>query len=132
MFGHYEPASGRPGHAQSASFALWSQFRENVFPRRLWFLLLFGILNLAVIAGKRLRFDRTPFARSVTVLHLWILVTGALAFVTVTAGGGSFAARHMFLVNLAFDGCCILLVMYLVGWLTGRSRSEANPSTRQA
>lgn len=126
-FGHYEPASGKPAKAQSSSWSLWSQFRENVFPDRLWFLLLFGIANLVAVGVKWRKFDRTHFDRGVTVLHLWIIVLFALAFGSVTAGGGSFAVRHMFLVNLAFDSCCILLVMYLLGWLAGRSEQAAEP-----
>ena len=119
-FGHYEPSSGKPGGAQSSAFALWSQFRESLFPRRLWFLSLFALANLAVIIIKWRRIDRTRFDRGVTALHAWVLVTGSLAFVTVTAGGGSFAPRHMFLVNVTFDACCILLAMYGVGWIASR------------
>jgi hypothetical protein len=119
-FGHYEPSSGKPGRAQSTAFALWSQARESIFPRRLWFLLLFAAVNLGVIVFKRRRVDRSQYDRGVTALHAWLLVTGALAFVTVTAGGGSFAPRHMFLVNLTFDACCVLLVMYVVGGFTPR------------
>ena len=119
-FGHYEPSSGKPGRAQSTSFALWSQIRESVFPRRLWFLVLFAAINLGVIVFKRWRIDRSQTERGVSALHAWVLVCGSLAFVTVTAGGGSFAPRHMFLVNVTFDACCILLVMYVVGVLASR------------
>jgi hypothetical protein len=120
-FGHFEPSSGKPGRTQSSSFALWSQARESLFPRRLWFLLLFAVFNLGVIVFKRRRVDRTQYERGVTALHAWLLITGVLAFVTVTAGGGSFAPRHMFLVNVSFDACIVLLVMYLVGGFTPRT-----------
>ena len=83
-FGHYEPSSGKPSGAQSTSFALWSQARESLVPRRLWFLALFAALNLGVIVFKRRRIDRSQYDRGVTALHAWLLLTGALAFVTVT------------------------------------------------
>jgi hypothetical protein len=130
-FGHFEPDSGREGHAQSTWFSLWSQIREHVFPRHLWFLILVGIANAILIVAKSRRFDRTTFDRAVTALHAWVVIVGVIAFVIVTAAAGSFASRHMFLFNVAFDACCLLSAVHLVSWLlrrAGNGHAAPNPS----
>jgi hypothetical protein len=92
-----------------------------VFPRRLWFLLLAGLASAALVVVKARRFDRTALDRAVTALHAWVVVVGAAAFVLVTAAAGSFAARHMFLFNAAFDAACLLTAIHAVTWLRRRA-----------
>jgi hypothetical protein len=120
-YGHYTPESGKPGKAQSTAFSAWSEFREALFPRSLWFLIAFGVLNLVLIGVKWCRFDRDPLDRGVTLLHGWILVILAASFGVTALAEGSMDPKHMFLVNVAFDSCLLVMAMYGVGLLAGRS-----------
>ncbi len=91
-----------------------------MFPRKAWFLIVFGLLSLALLMVKHRRFDEDDFERGVTSLHLWALVTAAISYVSVALTEGSFAPKHMFLFNLAFDTCCVLTLMHAIGLATSR------------
>jgi hypothetical protein len=123
-YGHYTPDAGKPDKAQSMAFATWSEIREGIFPRQLWFLTLFVLLNLVVIAVKWRRFDREPLDRGITFLHAWVLILGSASFLVTAMAEGSHDPKHMFLVNVVFDTCLILMAMYGVGLLAGR-RADA-------
>jgi len=132
-YGHYAPESGKPERSQSTAFSAWSDLRETLFPRSLWFLITFGVLNLVLIGVKWRRFDRDPLDRGVTVLHGWILVILAASFGITALAEGSMDPKHMFLVNVAFDSCLVVLAMYGLGLLAGRSSvSQKNPESERA
>lgn len=107
--GYYEASTGKPPKA--TPFGIWSTVRENVFPRSIFFLCLFFSTAIAAIV----LFIRTSSAtvRCLYLLYLlFISIAGAQFFIAVLAGGGEpDLEKHLFMFNLAFDACLILLVL---------------------
>jgi hypothetical protein len=106
--GYYEATTGKPPLAKP--FGIWSAVRENVFPRSLIFIALFFSTAIAAIV----LFIRTSSAtvRSLHLLYLlFISIAGAQFLIAILAGGGEpDLAKHLFMFNLAFDVCLILVI----------------------
>jgi hypothetical protein len=107
-FGYYEATTGKPPRAQP--FGIWSIVRERAFPRSVFFLGLFfasgiGALFLARESSAKLRYIHLLYA-------LFVFVAVLQFFIAVVVGGGrADLQKHLFMFNLAFDVCIILLVL---------------------
>jgi hypothetical protein len=110
--GYYEASTGKPPRAQP--FGFWSAIRESVGPRSVFFL---GFFLASGIAAAVLSIRRSwPTLRGMYLLYaLFVLIAEAQFFVAVLVGGGEpDLEKHLFMFNLAFDVCLILLVLWVV------------------
>ena len=107
--GYYEAYTGKPPLA--APYGIWSTVRENVFPRSIFFLTIF--FSTAIAALVLLFRTSSATLRSLYLLYLlFTSIAVAQFFIAILAGGGEpDLQKHLFMFNLAFDICLILLVL---------------------
>lgn len=107
--GYYEASTGKP--PLTKPFGLWSVVRESVFPRFVLFLGLFVVTGIAAVV-LLVRTSSSTFKSMLLLYILFVLVGVVEFFVAAVAGGGEpDAEKHLFMFNLAFDVCLILLVL---------------------
>lgn len=111
-YGSYTQAESRWPWEQSSKFSIWWKFKEQHYPKNLWF--VFGILAVGVIFGVHRYFREADHWQS----HLG-LVTATLS---VMAGGSFLIAatfeangpeKHLFLFNVLFDFVTVLILLLL-------------------
>jgi hypothetical protein len=106
--GVYEAESGKPPQTQGRG--LWSSIRENAFPRSLIFVSLFIASGIPAVALSIKA--RSESMRSLYAFYLLLVLTAVVQFlVAIVAQGEMDLAKHLFMFNLAFDICLILLVL---------------------
>jgi hypothetical protein len=125
-FGYYSASSGKPPFAQA--FGLWSTIRERCFPRSLLFLSLFFASSLG--AGTVLIRTSSSKLRALSGLYLMLVVSAVLQFfVSILVGGGEpDLDKHLFMFNLDFDICLVLVVMGIAHLLQTRGLTGVFPA----
>ncbi|MCE5199274.1 MAG: hypothetical protein ABFD54_15675 [Armatimonadota bacterium] len=104
-----------PSFCFSHSFAFSSGFKERFIVGSSWSLLIFIVINFAAIGWKLRWRDRDISTRSVSLIHLALLLMAIFQFLTVTIGTGEMdLVRHLFLFGLLCDLCTVFLLGYLV------------------
>jgi hypothetical protein len=109
--GYYEAESGKLPRTQG--FGLWSIIRENIFPRSVLFLALFitSAIPAAAIALK----SKAGSLKTLSLLYVALVGVAAAQFlVAILSQGEMDLAKHLFMFNLAFDACLILLTLGFV------------------
>ena len=110
--GYYEASSGKPPGSKPP--AVWSSVRERVFPKSLFFLLVFLFTGVAAVV----LFIRSSSAtrRGLYVLYLLLVFIAATQFLTaiLPGGGEPDLEKHLFMFNLAFDFSLVLIVTWSV------------------
>lgn len=107
--GYYESHTGKP--PLSKPFGIWSNIRENLFPRSLWFFVSFSATGIVAIV--LLLKTSSNIAKGMYFLYvLFVFIASSQFLVAILVGGGeSDVEKHLFMFNLAFDVCLILLVL---------------------
>ena len=107
--GYYEAETGRPPRAQAPG--LWSNVRERLFPRSVPFICFFlGVSVLASILWIR---EGSAASRGIAALCLLLVFIAVAQFLiaSLVGGGEPDLEKHLFMFNLAFDACLVLLVV---------------------
>jgi len=100
--GNYDESAGRPPHAQSNAFSLWSTARRKLLSGDLWAYPLLFAISAAVVAWK--------FPAGGVALGLMGLIEFALGAMT----DASEVTRHLFLFNTIWDLSLLAAVSTLV------------------
>jgi hypothetical protein len=108
--GNYDQSAGRPPHAQSNAFSIWSMARRKLLGAWLWMCpLLFGI-SVGVIAW------RFPAG------GVELCLMGSIEFALGAMTDASEVTRHLFLFNAIWDVTLFAAVSTLVLAVGGRLR----------
>jgi hypothetical protein len=105
--GYYEASTGKPPRSQPPG--VWSSIRENLFPKSISFLAGFFATGIGAIF-LIIKSTSEP-AKPIYALYLLFLTIAIIQFfVAVLLGGGEpDVEKHLFMFNLAFDVCLVLL-----------------------
>lgn len=128
--GNFEKSEGLEPGALSSEFSLWSQFKHNVLPNKLWFiagvfLAYFLVLIRSYLDAFRIR-DR---------IYLEVLagigLVGLFQFVTPIIGDGEAdLGKHLFGFNVAFDLMLWISAVWAGNklWALLSAKGNASPS----
>ncbi|MBD2866784.1 glycan biosynthesis hexose transferase WsfD [Paenibacillus oceani] len=123
--GTYEKGEGMSRGAVSAKFDWWSEWKKNVLPNTLWFLIPFCLVYYAVIALERRR-AASLGGKIYTETFALVGLVGLISFLIPIIGDGEAdLSKHLFLFNVCFDimfASSVLWIVYrLVGLAGGRT-----------
>jgi hypothetical protein len=105
--GYYDKDSGRPPRSQPS--APWSDIRDIVFPKNLWFLAGFFLFGGAATTAGAIKGRNN---RGLFLLCGALLAVAAIQFIAPTLMMGEpDLARHLYLFNVVFD---LSLIVFLV------------------
>lgn len=112
-----------PGYYLSRSFALYSALKQRLFGHSAWPFAVFVLANILILALKLTVFDQNAKNRTVSLLHLALVLMAVLQLVSsVVADGHLDLVKHLFLLNLMCDTCVVLLFGYVLNLLDARRR----------
>lgn len=111
--GNYDQSAGRPPHAQSGAFSLWSMARSKLLGGFLWAYPLLFTISVGVIAWR--------FPAGGVALCLMGLIEFALGAMT----DANEVTRHLFLFNTIWDVTLFAAVSTLALAFGGRPRRPA-------
>ena len=118
-YGNFEKEAGFPPGTKSSAFKMWSDFKERVFPRSPWTLMILFLGNIAAVI---LLLVRGPRSSS---WHLGLWAFGILnlmaigAFLIATLGDGTLdIVRQLYTFNTVTDLCLIGDVVFLIEAIT--------------
>lgn len=118
QLGNFAKSAGFPPGFRTSAFGLWSKFKKNYLAGSVWFLIGFFGLNVVFAALKYRWFDRDRADRSLSVLHLLVVVMAVMQYMMVILGDANVSGeilKHFFLFNILFDFCVITMVLYFSG-----------------
>jgi len=110
--GNYDESAGRPPHAQSNSFSLWSTARRKLLSADLWAYPLLFAISVGLVAWK--------FPAGGAALGLM----GLIEFVLGAMTDASEVTRHLFLFNTIWDLALLAAVSTLVLAFNRRARNR--------
>jgi hypothetical protein len=123
--GNFEPQTGKPPLSRSFGYAKWSSVKREL-PASATLLLLVVLIQIGVIVGKYLCFDRTLRDRLITELHATLLVCGGVAYATILLGEGrGETVRYMMIVNALHDLALLFLIGYALAVIRRRSQESS-------
>lgn len=97
----------------------WSEFKKLSIPRSFWSLFSVFALSLLIIAIKWIKFDKSNKEKSITVIHLTILVSALGQFILVIIGEGEIdIVKQLFLFHILMDINFILIMLYVSYWVS--------------
>jgi hypothetical protein len=127
--GYYEASTGKPPRSQPPG--VWSSIRENLFPKSISFIVAFFATGIGAI----FLIIKSTFepAKPIYALYLLFLTIAIIEFfVAVLLGGGEpDVEKHLFMFNLAFDVCIVLLSLGAFACFESYGRARRS-ETRQA
>ena len=132
--GNFEKAAGFEPRALSRAFDIWSEFKAQVVPGSLAFLLACLGLNLvlAVVCMRRDWRPWPPICRFPEVLLLLVIMS-AMAFGTAVIGEGELdIVKHMFLFNVITDLIFVLDIAVLGEGIRQACRGRTRARTSEA
>ncbi|MFX3636779.1 MAG: hypothetical protein ACE3L7_02105 [Candidatus Pristimantibacillus sp.] len=110
--GSYEKSEGRPSGEISYMNSTWSEFKIAYMPKKLWFIALFYLVYVGILAVEYAR-QRLRGRLFIEAL-LAIALIGIIAMVVPLLGDGEAdLGKHLFLFNVCFDMMIVVAVLYL-------------------
>ena len=117
--GNYDESAGRPPHAQSNAFSLWSTVRRKLLGGQLWAYPLLFAISLGVVVWK--------FPAGGVALGLM----GSIEFALGAMTDASEVTRHLFLFNTIWDLTLLAAVSTLVLAFGARPRRRPGRESEQ-
>jgi hypothetical protein len=96
-------------------FTLWSSFRENILPHRLYFIVSIYLILAFYSLYKYIK-NKSNLEIKTKLLLLWtIMLIGAIQFPMPFVGNGhADTAKQLFLFNFIFDGLLLSVFTYII------------------
>lgn len=95
-------------------FTIWSSFKENMFPKKLWFIISVYII-VFLLSLYRYMTNKSNYYIKNQIMLLWtIMLIGGIQFPMPYVGNGQAdTAKQLFLFNFIFDILLIVLINYI-------------------
>jgi hypothetical protein len=115
--GNFEKSSGEPAGAKAQRWSLWDKFKQKLWPKSLWFFVVYSLLLGALIVSAWLKSGHQRGRLALEFCFtLWLMMLAA--FVAPMLGDGeSDLVRHLFLFNALFDLSLLALSALLLASL---------------
>ncbi len=114
LLGNFEKQSGQPFGSKAHRWSAWSQAKEWLFPKSVWFIGIYFAVLAVLIAYVR----RRERHLSVLMLLLWLMTL--IAFVVPVIGDGvSDLEKHLFIFNAFFDLSVVMLASIVIRVILG-------------
>ncbi|MGO4371621.1 glycan biosynthesis hexose transferase WsfD [Paenibacillus sp. 2TAB19] len=118
--GSYDKDEGKPYGTIAYTFSLWSEFKHDFVPNKLWFVCL---IYLVYYAGIVYEYTRRPAERQRARIDIFACLGLIGLFgmgVPLLGDGEADLGKHLFLFNVCFDMMLAVGVVYLLAILTSR------------
>ncbi len=120
--GNYARTTGRPPADRSRTFAAWSGAKKRFLPARLWFVIVYLLVNTIVAVALRVR-ARSRTLRLAAEIWMTLVVLAAFQF-AVSAVMDHDSRRSLFLFNVACDSLFVALCLFAAAGLRGLPRRQ--------
>ncbi|MFC6333189.1 hypothetical protein ACFP56_11190 [Paenibacillus septentrionalis] len=112
--GNYEKSEGKPPGTVTFQYSAWSEFKRNILPNQLWFIvfvyvLYYGGALYEWIAARSLR------SKLQSELFMVLGLVGLIGyFVPIVGDGMADLSKHLFMFNVVFDMMLVASVMWVI------------------
>ena len=112
-FGNYEKSYNETPKKEVSNFRIWNDFKVNVLPHSLLFVLIFFVSYMAILIIQYRRAEGVS-EKIYFSTFLLIMLIGIIQFIIpVICDGEADLSKHLFLFNVCFD----IMFLYTVVWL---------------